>query len=46
MVPDMLDLPRGCKFQARCSKLFEPCSGEEPQLKSVAPNHRVRCYLY
>jgi oligopeptide/dipeptide ABC transporter ATP-binding protein len=46
MVPDMLDLPRGCKFQARCTKLFEPCSGEEPQLKSVAPNHRVRCYLY
>jgi len=46
MVPDMLDLPRGCKFQARCTKLFEPCSGEEPELKSVAPNHRVRCYLY
>jgi oligopeptide/dipeptide ABC transporter ATP-binding protein len=33
MVPDLLDLPRGCKFQARCTKLFEPCSGEEPQLK-------------
>ncbi|MGD0264394.1 MAG: ABC transporter ATP-binding protein [Candidatus Methylomirabilota bacterium] len=46
MVPDLLDLPRGCKFQARCTKLFEPCSGEEPQLKEVASNHRVRCYLY
>jgi len=46
MVPDMLELPKGCKFQARCSKIFEPCSGEEPQLKEVAPNHRVRCYLY
>ncbi|MFI5340344.1 MAG: ABC transporter ATP-binding protein [Candidatus Methylomirabilales bacterium] len=46
MVPDMLELPKGCKFQARCSKVFEPCSGEEPQLKEVAPNHRVRCYLY
>jgi len=46
MVPDMLELPRGCKFQARCSKVFEPCYGEEPQLKEVAPNHRVRCYLY
>jgi peptide/nickel transport system ATP-binding protein len=46
MVPDMLELPKGCKFQARCAKLFEPCSGEEPQLKEIAPNHRVRCYLY
>jgi oligopeptide/dipeptide ABC transporter ATP-binding protein len=46
MVPDLLDLPRGCKFQARCTKLFEPCSGEEPQLKEIAPNHRVRCYLH
>jgi oligopeptide/dipeptide ABC transporter ATP-binding protein len=46
MVPDLLDLPRGCKFQARCPKLFEPCTGEEPPLKEIAPNHRVRCYLY
>jgi oligopeptide/dipeptide ABC transporter ATP-binding protein len=46
MVPDLLDLPKGCKFLARCSKIFEPCSGEEPQLKEIAPNHRVRCYLY
>ncbi len=46
MVPDMLDLPRGCKFQARCSKVFEPCYGEEPQLKEVARDHRVRCFLY
>ncbi len=46
MVPDLLELPKGCKFQARCSKVFEPCYGEEPQLKDVAANHRVRCYLY
>src|SRR3989304_5154723 len=36
MVPDLLDLPRGCKFQARCPKVFEPCSGEEPELKTVS----------
>ncbi len=46
MVPDLLDLPRGCKFQARCPKVFEPCSGEEPELKTVSGEHRVRCYLY
>ena len=46
MVPDLLDLPRGCKFQARCAKVFEPCRGEEPQLKQIKPDHFVRCYLY
>jgi oligopeptide/dipeptide ABC transporter ATP-binding protein len=46
MVPDLLDLPRGCKFQARCGKVFEMCRGEEPQLKQVAPDHQARCYLY
>jgi oligopeptide/dipeptide ABC transporter ATP-binding protein len=46
MVPDLLDLPKGCKFQARCSKVFEPCRGEEPALKTVAPDHQARCFLY
>ncbi len=47
MVPDLLELPRGCKFQARCSKVFEACRGDEPQLKAVgAADHRVRCCLY
>ncbi|HTU02251.1 MAG TPA: ABC transporter ATP-binding protein [Candidatus Sulfotelmatobacter sp.] len=46
MVPDLLDLPPGCKFQARCPKVFQPCGGEEPALKAVKPDHRVRCYLY
>jgi oligopeptide/dipeptide ABC transporter ATP-binding protein len=47
MVPDLLDLPRGCKFQARCTKVFDACRGEEPQLKPMgAANHIVRCCLY
>ncbi len=46
MVPDLLELPRGCKFQERCAKIFEPCRGEEPPLKAVKPDHYVRCFLY
>jgi oligopeptide/dipeptide ABC transporter ATP-binding protein len=47
MVPDLLDLPRGCKFQARCTKVFEACRGDEPRLKVVgSPDHVVRCCLY
>jgi peptide/nickel transport system ATP-binding protein len=47
MVPDLLDLPRGCKFQARCTKVFDACRGDEPQLKAVgSADHIVRCCLY
>jgi oligopeptide/dipeptide ABC transporter ATP-binding protein len=46
MVPDLLDLPRGCKFQARCDRVFDACRGEEPALKQVGPDHQARCYLY
>jgi oligopeptide/dipeptide ABC transporter ATP-binding protein len=47
MVPDLLDLPPGCKFQARCPKVFEACRGGEPQLKTIgSPEHLARCYLY
>ncbi len=46
MVPDLLDLPPGCKFQARCAQVFDPCRGEEPPLKTVGPEHCARCYLY
>jgi oligopeptide/dipeptide ABC transporter ATP-binding protein len=46
MVPDLLDLPRGCKFQARCGKVFEACRGDEPLLKVVGKDHQARCYLY
>jgi len=46
MVPDLLDLPPGCKFQARCAKVFETCRGDEPALKQMGPDHFVRCFLY
>ena len=47
MVPDLLDLPQGCKFQARCTKIFDACRGAEPPLKVVgSAEHRVRCCLY
>ena len=47
MVPDLLNLPRGCRFQARCPKVFDACRGDEPQLKAVGlATHTVRCALY
>jgi oligopeptide/dipeptide ABC transporter ATP-binding protein len=45
-VPDILDLPAGCKFTTRCPDRFEPCPGIEPRLVERAPGHFVRCHLY
>mgnify|MGYP005850607067 CR=1 FL=1 len=45
-VPSPVDPPAGCRFHPRCPWVMERCSGEEPQLKEVAPNHRVACYLH
>jgi oligopeptide/dipeptide ABC transporter ATP-binding protein len=46
MVPDLSDAPAGCKFHPRCAQRFEPCDQRVPSLFSVAPGHRVACFLY
>ena len=49
-VPNLINLPTGCKFAPRClariENELEICTQEEPELKQVAPNHWVRCWLY
>ncbi|MGQ9510285.1 MAG: oligopeptide/dipeptide ABC transporter ATP-binding protein, partial [Thermodesulfobacteriota bacterium] len=39
-------LPRGCKFQDRCSRVFKKCKEELPVLVEIEPGHQVRCWLY
>jgi peptide/nickel transport system ATP-binding protein/oligopeptide transport system ATP-binding protein len=46
LVPDLLALPGGCKFQDRCSRVFERCRDEAPSLLNLGDNHQVRCWLY
>jgi oligopeptide/dipeptide ABC transporter ATP-binding protein len=49
-VPNLVDLPPGCKFAPRCLPRVEHdleiCTQQEPQLVEVKPNHHVRCWLY
>jgi oligopeptide/dipeptide ABC transporter ATP-binding protein len=45
-IPDIHNLPKGCKFVTRCPHAFEPCADIEPPLIDVAPEHQVRCHLY
>jgi len=45
--PPDLSLPiLGCCFADRCSKTMKICLKENPPLKSVNVNHKVRCWLY
>jgi len=45
VVPNLLSLPRGCKFNDRCSRAFDRCFAAEPGLIDTG-GHLVRCWLY
>jgi oligopeptide/dipeptide ABC transporter ATP-binding protein len=46
IVPSLLNLPPGCRFQDRCSLNCDKCNREEPKLEEIAPGHMVRCWRY
>ncbi|MGA2400557.1 MAG: ABC transporter ATP-binding protein [Syntrophobacteraceae bacterium] len=46
VVPSLLALPPGCKFNTRCPWSFDRCFREEPGLLDHAGGHPVRCWLY
>jgi oligopeptide/dipeptide ABC transporter ATP-binding protein len=49
-VPNLVNLPSGCKFAPRCRPREEYdlkiCHDKEPDLINVRDNHIVRCWLY
>jgi oligopeptide/dipeptide ABC transporter ATP-binding protein len=49
-VPNLVDLPVGCRFAPRCGPREEhgltQCTEALPALVEVEPGHRVRCYLH
>jgi len=46
VVPSLLAMPKGCKFNTRCPYSFDHCFREEPPLAAPAGGHPVRCWLY
>ncbi|WP_448384407.1 ABC transporter ATP-binding protein [Desulfosoma sp.] len=46
VVPSLLALPVGCKFNDRCRFVMPRCHEEEPPLMALQPGHSVRCWLY
>ncbi len=37
---------RGCRFASRCPSVMDVCKQTTPASISLAPNHRVACFLY
>jgi peptide/nickel transport system ATP-binding protein len=36
---------RGCPFQPRCDRAFEPCPTRHPDLKTIGEGHAAACHL-
>ncbi len=49
-VPNLINLPPGCRFAPRCEARvehkLERCTQEVPELLPIGPRHTVRCWLY
>lgn len=43
MVPGLLDLPAGCRFENRCAFSHEQCISKAPDLQAVKDQHQVSC---
>lgn len=43
-VPSLFDLPRGCKFNTRCSEARDICRKKKPELLEIEKGHKVACW--
>jgi peptide/nickel transport system ATP-binding protein/oligopeptide transport system ATP-binding protein len=43
IVPSLLHLPRGCRFQERCTYVIDECRQREPDLRKIGETHSIRC---
>ena len=49
-VPNLVNLPTGCRFAPRCMARVEHnlsvCTDKRPDLVEISESHKVRCWLY
>ena len=45
MVPSPAQMPQGCRFHPRCSKIMDRCRRQEPPTTRLAQHRRVNCWL-
>ncbi len=46
LMPNPINLPKGCPFHPRCNYAMEKCSQVEPELVRRNDTHVVKCHLY
>lgn len=45
-VPSLENMPKGCRFAPRCAFADDKCMNEAPNLDTVSPQQKVRCWHY
>ena len=45
IVPSLLQMPDGCRFNPRCPKVMNVCKEKEPPMITFSGNRRVNCWL-
>jgi peptide/nickel transport system ATP-binding protein len=45
LVPSLIRLPPGCRFEPRCPQAWAKCRAERPPLFDIDRDHSVRCWL-
>ncbi|RLI54647.1 MAG: ABC transporter ATP-binding protein [Candidatus Thorarchaeota archaeon] len=43
--PNLLDLPKGCKFHPRCPFAKDICKTEEPEFREIEKGHYAKCHF-
>lgn len=46
VVPNPLNMPRGCRFEPRCQKAMQVCREKQPDITVLGEERKVRCFLY
>ena len=45
MIPDLINLPSGCRFHPRCSHVFDRCLSDDPKLSDYNKKRDYACWL-
>ncbi len=44
-IPDLVNVPEGCAFAARCTKAFDTCTARRPDWNQASSGHHSLCHL-